>query len=583
MANDRLASSRVAIIVSGISWVMNCQRGVHSLEEVLGARTFPRMGFRALPGTEVAGYRIVAEVGRGDSATVYLADHPRLGRQVALKILTPELAEEPMFRTRFTHEAAIAAALEHPNVLPVYDAGDSEGLLWLAMRFIDGSDLSAMLRREGPLALERALPMFAQVAAALDAAHARGLLHRHVKPTNILIDIGGGPRGSDHLYLADFGLAQSLLGISGLTHAGEFHATVEYMAPEQLAAGVVDARTDVYALACLCYEALVGSPPFHRDTPGETAAAHLNEAPPVPSEHRAELGSEVDIAIRDALSKDKTVRPVSAGALMALLEGGSHRIGGHVAPHPPDVALAAERKVITALFCDLVGSTELGERMDPEDLQELLHRYQQIVREPIENHGGVVEKFIGDAVVGIFGVPASHEDDPERAVRAGLRIVRDVEASNLAQQVRIGIATGETLVRLGADPSAGEAIATGGCLATASRLQGLAPSMGVVVDGPTHEVTEFEFEFESPRHVTLKGKAETVTAWRALQPRSRAGWSGIETTPFLGRTLELESLTRLLERSRLTPSTEFVTVVAEPGLGKSRLVRELARHVDALP
>ena len=249
----------------------------------------------------------------------------------------------------------------------------------------------------------------------------------------------------------------------------------------------------------------------------------------------------------------------------------------HAAP------LREERKVITALFCDLVGSTALGERLDAEDISRLLRSYQEICRRRIESHGGVVEKFIGDAVVGVFGVPLAHEDDPERAVRAALRITEDVGASDLGIEVRIGVNTGEALVRLDVDPRSGEGFATGDTMNTAARLEAAAPVMGVAVGDATHQASAEAIVYEELPAISAKGKAEPVAAWRALHPTARIGTSERDRTPFLGREPELMMLTRLFERSRTRPATEFCTIIAEPGLGKSRLVRELSRHVDALP
>jgi class 3 adenylate cyclase/tetratricopeptide (TPR) repeat protein len=242
-----------------------------------------------------------------------------------------------------------------------------------------------------------------------------------------------------------------------------------------------------------------------------------------------------------------------------------------------------ERKVITALFCDLVGSTALGERLDAEDISRLLREYQTICRKRIESHGGVVEKFIGDAVVGVFGVPLAHEDDPERAVRAALRITEDVGASDLGIEVRIGVNTGEALVRLDVDPRSGEGFATGDTMNTAARLEAAAPVMGVAVGYGTHRASSRAIVYEELPAIRAKGKSEPLPAWQALRPIARVGTGERDRTPFVGRDLELSMLTQLFERSRSRPSTEFVTIIAEPGLGKSRLVRELARHVDQLP
>ena len=242
---------------------------------------------------------------------------------------------------------------------------------------------------------------------------------------------------------------------------------------------------------------------------------------------------------------------------------------------------AIERKVITALFCDVVGSTELGERLDPEDIDRLLSTYHRLARRRIEANGGVVEKFIGDAVVGVFGAPSVHEDDPARAIRSALNIVRELEASHLDLQVRIGIQTGEAVVRVGDERTAEEGLATGDILNTAARLQNVAVPGGIAVGDPTYRLTAREFEWEDLGPVALKGKAQPVQTWRPLRESHDVAPGASEATPFLGREHELATLTRTFERAAERPGIELVTILAEPGFGKSRLVRELWRHVLA--
>ena len=193
-----------------------------------------------------------------------------------------------------------------------------------------------------------------------------------------------------------------------------------------------------------------------------------------------------------------------------------------------------ERKVITALFCDLVGSTELADRLDPEDVDRLLRAYHGIARRRIQAFGGIVEKFIGDAVVGVFGIPSAHEDDPERAIRAALRLIDEVRASDLDLHVRIGICTGETLVRTDLDPDSGEGFATGDTLNIAARLQSAAPIDGVAVAEPTYRATAGIFRWDDLGELALKGKSEPMHAWQPMAPVAHAtGELIVETTPFV--------------------------------------------------
>jgi ABC-type branched-subunit amino acid transport system substrate-binding protein len=247
------------------------------------------------PGTTFGGYRVDSLVGRGGMGVVYRATDLSLERPVALKLIAPELAEDERFRDRFLREPRLAASLDHPNVIPIYEAGEHDGKLYLAMRFVEGSDLKSVLERDGELAPERAMDLLAQVAGALDAAHRRALVHRDVKPANILLDRDG------HVYLTDFGITKQLGGAS--TDTGRVVGTLDYLAPEQIRGDPVDGRTDVYALGCVLYECLAGAPPFRRATEAETLWAHMQEEPE-PLRRRPAL----DSVLRKALAKDRDDR-----------------------------------------------------------------------------------------------------------------------------------------------------------------------------------------------------------------------------------------------------------------------------------
>ena len=243
----------------------------------------------------------------------------------------------------------------------------------------------------------------------------------------------------------------------------------------------------------------------------------------------------------------------------------------------------------SVLFCDLVGFTAASELADPEDVDTMLSAYAEVARARIEAHGGVVEKFIGDAVVGVFGVPAAHEDDPERAVRAGLRIVEaaeELEAIGGAPlRLRVGVNTGETLVRLGANAGVGERVLAGDAINTASRLQSVAPEMGVAVGLSTFEATSVVFEYEELDPATVKGKAEPVRVFHAKAARARFGTDLTRThdSPFIGREIDLALLKGIFDKTVASNSVQLVTVVGEPGLGKSRLVAELFAYIDGRP
>jgi YVTN family beta-propeller protein len=265
-------------------------------------------------GSEFVGYRIDELIGRGGMGVVYRAFDLRLKRTVALKLMAPELALDARFRERFAREAELAVSLEHPNVVPIHDAGDIDGRLYLAMRYVEGTDLRAILHAEGALDKGRALAVGRQVANALDAAHAKGLVHRDVKPSNVLLD------AREHVYLADFGLTRRLDEQGGAAGEHRFVGTPAYLAPEQIEGGPIDGRTDVYTLGCLLFECLTGETPFVRDSRLAVAWAHLEEEPPRASDRRPELRQAIDAVIRKAMAKEPENRYATCAALIDAAE-----------------------------------------------------------------------------------------------------------------------------------------------------------------------------------------------------------------------------------------------------------------------
>jgi Protein kinase domain len=267
-------------------------------------------------GTDLAGYRIEGFVGRGGMSVVYLARHMRLGRTVALKILSPELAADEAFRRRFLRESRMAATIQHPNVIPVYEADEADGELFITMPFVEGSDLAQLLRERGALEPSQALSIVGQVAGALDTAHDAGLVHRDVKPANILLTVSPDHDRPYHAYLSDFGLTKQTLSQSHLTRTGEFVGTIAYIAPEQVRGEEVDGRTDQYSLACVLFECLTGRLPFDRETEAAVLYGHLLEAPPRPSQVRPELPPALDDVLATGMSKVKEDRFPSCSVMV---------------------------------------------------------------------------------------------------------------------------------------------------------------------------------------------------------------------------------------------------------------------------
>ena len=252
-------------------------------------------------GSRIAGYRLEEQIGRGGMAVVFRAHDPRLDRRVALKILAPELARDDAFRQRFIRESRAAAAVDDPHIIPVFEAGEAGGVLFIAMRYVQGRDVRSLLDELGTLPPPRAISIITQVASALDAAHSHGLVHRDVKPANMLLDRTVGR--ADHVYLSDFGLSKQSLSSSGLTGTGQFLGTLDYVAPEQIEGRPVDGRTDLYALAGAAFEMLGGAPPFKRDQGLAVLWAQISEPPPPLTARRAELPPAVDQVMAKALAK----------------------------------------------------------------------------------------------------------------------------------------------------------------------------------------------------------------------------------------------------------------------------------------
>ena len=306
------------------------------------------------PGSQLAEYRIERLIGRGGMGVVYQAEHVHLGKRVALKVLPPEYMKDGSFRERFEREARLAASLEHPNIVPVTDAGEFEGELWIAMRYVDGTDLRQVLNEHGALNPIRAVSILGRVANALDTAHAAGLIHRDVKPGNILLEPPSPTRQVEHVYLTDFGLTKHVdvdtgdvagqfatgdrprepdlpvgpehetlgpdhgppepeLGAAGepdhgVTRAGYFAGTVDYAAPEQFRGGPLDGRVDVYALGCVMYECLTGRVPFSGEDEQHVMLMHLQTPPPKASAMQPGIPRGLDAVIARAMAKDRDAR-----------------------------------------------------------------------------------------------------------------------------------------------------------------------------------------------------------------------------------------------------------------------------------
>jgi hypothetical protein len=298
------------------------------------------LGFTA--GYRISGYRLEQFIGRGGMAVVFGAYDERLERQVALKILAPVMAQDEAFRQRFIAESRAAAAVEDPHIIPIYEAGEADGVLFIAMRLVPGGDLRTLVAAHGPLTPARAEWILSAVASALDAAHASGLVHRDVKPANMLLDVR--PGRPDHVYLTDFGVSKTSVSSIGLTGNGQFIGTLEYAAPEQILGQPVDGRADQYALGCAAFELLCGQPPYPGKELPAAMYSHLAAPPPSATAARPDLPAAVDSVFARVLAKSPADRYGSCqeftGALRAALGLAAHSSAGPAAQGQaaPDLA-----------------------------------------------------------------------------------------------------------------------------------------------------------------------------------------------------------------------------------------------------
>ena len=313
-------------------------------------------------GDEFAGYRIESRLGRGGMGILFLAVEPGLERRVALKLIAPEAAADDVFARRFAEESRIAASIEHPNVVPIYAAGEEDGVPWIAMRYVPGSDLGRRITREGRLEPAQAVALIAQVGNGLDAIHAAGLVHRDVKPANVLLS---GDPGAEHAYITDFGVARNVATQSGLTQTGRFVGTLDYVAPEQISGEPVDARVDVYALGCLLFKLLTGEVPFPREGEAARLYAHLNDPPPAPSLYEPSVSMALDDVVARAMSKSPDDRYPSAGdlgrAAQAALSGNAVSVPERTVA--TGAAATREREVPTAKLPDEQRSSPRNRRL----------------------------------------------------------------------------------------------------------------------------------------------------------------------------------------------------------------------------
>jgi predicted ATPase len=554
-------------------------------------------------GSQVAGYLLEKEIGAGGMAVVFRARDERLDRLVALKLLAPWLAADGEFRRRFLREARAAAAVDDPHIIPVYEAGEAGGVLFLAMRLVSGGDVRGLLRREGPLPPGRATAIISPVASALDAAHVAGMVHRDVKPANMLID--ARPGRPDHVYLADFGLSKSR-SASALTGTGLYLGTAGYMAPEQIQGGVLDGRADQYALGCAAFELLCGGVPFVRDQDAAVIYAHLSAPPPSAAARRPDLPPGVDEVLARALAKAPGDRYASCGefaeALRQVLGLPGYDRDPVSAATPPAAARAAAgaggatvvRPVagddgpgarelpagtITMLFSDIEGSTALLGRLG-EAYGQALSAQRAIMRAAITSCGGREMGTEGDSFFVVFSSAGD-------AVRCCVDVQRALAGydwpGGVAVRARMGAHAGEPTRHedgyIGLDVHRTARIAAvgyGGQVLLSETAAGLVrdflPPGVSLADQGVHRLNDLGRP-ERIFQLQAAGLQAEFPPLRSLGNPALQNNLPAQLATFVGRDRELAEVRALVESSRL------VTLTGTGGSGKTRLGLQVAAEL----
>lgn len=590
-------------------------------------------------GRRVSHFEILDLVGRGGMAEVYLAEDKRLGRKVALKVLSHYLGRDADRSRRFEREARLASSLSHPNICSIYEVGEAEeGLHFIAMEYIDGVTLRQHMAR-ARLEIDAALDVATQVASALAATHHAGIAHRDIKPENIML------RPDGYIKVLDFGLAkltepapaptssesQTLSPLK--TIPGAIMGTARYMSPEQARGLAVDARTDVWSLGVVLYEMLSGHAPFDGPTSSDVMASILNREPPPLRHHVKEIPESLELVVAKAITKPREDRYQTISDMARDLKSfgkppKTHRVGpGHPSEGGVKLSDAASegfvaardgrspaelrapflperRKQVTVLFAALSGLLMTLDGLDPEFVSEVMNSLWRRLIFTVSSHGGVISERTGDTLTALWGAQESHEDDPEQAIRAGLAMqsaVVELTRGDLIRHltdegppeadartdspplINIGINTGPAL--LGSSGAESQPSAAGAAVNFAKRLGQTADAGAVIISHDTYRHVRGIFDVRAVGTPDAGRGAHSYTVLRAKPRAFRVGTRGVEgvETRMIGRDVELERMLDALRTVIEDRELRAVTVVGEAGIGKSRLLYEFISRVELEP
>src|SRR4051812_40913395 len=544
------------------------------------AAAWARTHISGWEGRRVGQYSVGELVDAGGMGVVHKAHDTRLGRDVALKFLPPHLSMEAAPKQRFLVEARAAAALDHPNICTIFEIGETtEGQLFLAMPLYDGETVAARLTR-GRLRFQEALPVAVQIARGLGCAHARGIVHRDIKPSNVML------LRDSTVKILDFGIA-TIDEVSTAPVDARF-GTLAYMSPEHLRDGAIDIRSDIWSLGVLLHEMLTGVRPFTGPDGSSTARAILNHEPELVTTSHPDVPADIDSVLRRALAKlpdDRYPSMAAFGADLMALQPGSGRTLARRGEAQEAVPIS-ERRRAAVLVTVVSQYGSLVERMSPADAQRLVTQIRDAAVDAVRRYGGVVNQAIGEEIVSVFGVPAAHDDDELRAVRAALEThaqVRDTASTwGVANvQIQSGLHAGSVVAqRLNEGPRRYALV--GAPASVASRLAAVA-APGELLASPECQrlLSPFVYTTAAPP-VVIDAGGPAVTPFRVT------GATGLETrleaseraglTPYVGRDADLASLDRYVDRARRSDG-RVVEIVGDAGVGKSRLLHEFRQRI----
>ncbi len=592
----------------------------------------PQASSDPLINQTLGAYRVIKALAAGAMGQVYIGEQTNLGRQVCIKTLKPELLGDQNAVARFEREAKAVSALKHPNIAQVIDFGRAGPHLYLVMELIEGGSLRSLLEKHAPVDLERASSLMMQILSALQEAHHLGIVHRDLKPENVLI--AQLRDGSEIAKVVDFGIAKLVSDQhqegKNLTGTGLVCGTPGYMAPEQISGEVLDPRCDVYAAGVIFFELLTGKKPFTGDTLTDLIRAHLVMDPPAPSSvSKLPLPKDADELVLAALAKERDGRIESALEMKRRIEllrprarvtSGNQpalkvvtcprcqaqqpvgqkfcgQCGGQLPAYdatdaalkqvlPPQLAthvqqltssLGAERRQATIIFGDISGFTAMSERQSPEKVREIMNRCFDGMVEAVARYDGSVDKFIGDAIMVVFGAPNAHEDDPERAVRCAMEMqaylteVNKTLASPL--KMRIGINSGAVVAGGVGGQRRMDYTVMGDTVNLAQRLEAAAAPGKILVSAAVKRLTDRVVRYRDLPPINVKGKTEPIAIyeveglWKSERPAADV---------FIGRRNELGRIDQLLKQLK-GGKPGGVVFLGEPGMGKSALIEETVR------